>query len=388
MPNGTDKYTLEVLLKGLNKIQDLEKILEKATASTKTMDADFSRMLSKLSEANRKLQKLSTTQKQFSGVTRLTSRGTPETQTRAALARGAIADIRGTEKQLQFAVQNAMAGALKNFTKNIKTQAFLEAAGTRGRIVPGKTAAVVSEQVKAQEFRLLQARAQGSKQLIAQEKQGLIEIKAAQTELLSIKKAGEAVTRKVLTLNQRIKKSLADQVTLKTTKRGVVSVGTLKQERIKLLLKTNQLRIDRELVKTGQQNSATVDRLRRRQTQLLNIQKQLNVQKKTELSLQQRIAQSIQRSTLSQRARAADKSNLAATRSVREELILGDGGASLFKIQAQLLGNFLIMNKVFQLFSFGAQFVLDLDKAFRQLQAITATTETEMLSLSQSLVEV
>lgn len=68
--------------------------------------------------------------------------------------------------------------------------------------------------------------------------------------------------------------------------------------------------------------------------------------------------------------------------------ITGDGGASVFKIQAQLLSNYLVMSKMFELFNFGTQFVLQLDQAFTQLQAITATSATEMEGLKKELIGV
>lgn len=68
--------------------------------------------------------------------------------------------------------------------------------------------------------------------------------------------------------------------------------------------------------------------------------------------------------------------------------VVGDSGASLFKIQAQLGINFLVINKFFQLINFGKTFVVELDKAFTDLQAITATTNSEMVGLSRSLIKV
>lgn len=62
--------------------------------------------------------------------------------------------------------------------------------------------------------------------------------------------------------------------------------------------------------------------------------------------------------------------------------------ASLFKVQAELLVNYTLMNQIFKLFSFGAQFVTQFDQAMTQLQAITQTTDTEMVGFSKSLIEV
>lgn len=61
---------------------------------------------------------------------------------------------------------------------------------------------------------------------------------------------------------------------------------------------------------------------------------------------------------------------------------------SLFKIQAALLGNYLVMGQIFRLFSFGAGFVLEFDKALHDLAAVTDTTDTQMVGLTETLINV
>lgn len=65
-----------------------------------------------------------------------------------------------------------------------------------------------------------------------------------------------------------------------------------------------------------------------------------------------------------------------------------DGGAGLFAIQATLLKNYLLINQVFNLISFGTRFVFELDEAFHQLQAISASTEGTMVGLRDRIMEV
>lgn len=60
----------------------------------------------------------------------------------------------------------------------------------------------------------------------------------------------------------------------------------------------------------------------------------------------------------------------------------------LFRLQAALLGNYVVMGQFFQLFSFGSQFVLEFDKALHDLAAVTNTTDIEMKGLSQRLIDV
>lgn len=78
----------------------------------------------------------------------------------------------------------------------------------------------------------------------------------------------------------------------------------------------------------------------------------------------------------------------AASRQNKVDAITGDGGASLFKIQAALLVNYALMGQIFNLFRFGTRYVVEYDKALRDLQAVTDTTNTEMQGLSKTFLEV
>jgi len=60
----------------------------------------------------------------------------------------------------------------------------------------------------------------------------------------------------------------------------------------------------------------------------------------------------------------------------------------LFKIQAGLLGNYLIMSQIFSLFSFGSRFVVEFDKALQDLAAVADLTDTEMVGLKDTIIDV
>jgi TP901 family phage tail tape measure protein len=75
------------------------------------------------------------------------------------------------------------------------------------------------------------------------------------------------------------------------------------------------------------------------------------------------------------------------TRANREGVLFSDGGASLFKIQARLLLHFQLLQGIFNSFSFMGGFIVELDKAFTQLQAIASATDEEMVKLSSSIVD-
>lgn len=67
---------------------------------------------------------------------------------------------------------------------------------------------------------------------------------------------------------------------------------------------------------------------------------------------------------------------------------LADGGAGLFKIQAQLLANYAAMGLALGALSFAGKFIVDLDREFSQLQAITGTTDQAMQSLEKTIISV
>ena len=76
------------------------------------------------------------------------------------------------------------------------------------------------------------------------------------------------------------------------------------------------------------------------------------------------------------------------TRSIRDATLFGDGGRSLFRIQARLLAHYVVLNQIFSAYQFGVRFVLDFDRALQNLQAITVTSNTNMMALSISLRQV
>ena len=71
-----------------------------------------------------------------------------------------------------------------------------------------------------------------------------------------------------------------------------------------------------------------------------------------------------------------------------EQRLLGDGGASLFKIQTGLLANYTIINGLQNGFRQAIAFTVELDNALRNLQAIVKVTDNGMVSLRESLIKV
>ena len=76
------------------------------------------------------------------------------------------------------------------------------------------------------------------------------------------------------------------------------------------------------------------------------------------------------------------------TRRLRDSTLFGDGGRSLFRIQARLLAHYVLLNQIFSAYQFGVEFVVGFDRALQNLQAITVTSNTNMEQLSLSLRQV
>lgn len=103
-----------------------------------------------------------------------------------------------------------------------------------------------------------------------------------------------------------------------------------------------------------------------------------------ELRTQVRLNESIVRAKT--RIKAATDSQTNPLDSLNRRL--QDGGAGLLKIQAQLLANYAAMGLAFRALSFAGRFVVELDKQFAQLQAITATTDQSMGKLEKTIIGV
>lgn len=168
--------------------------------------------------------------------------------------------------------------------------------------------------------------------------------------------------------------------------RAAREAGDLK-ERARLLIQRQQLRVDLQRQQTIDGRGPLLERELTRLGQIRQITARVLAEEK-QRTAEIRARESISRQTEMNRLRSQDREHLRSINQLRESILFKDGGAFLFRVQAQLLGNYLLLNQLFNLFRFGRQFVIDLDRAFTQLQAITAATDTEMLALESSLIKV
>lgn len=189
--------------------------------------------------------------------------------------------------------------------------------------------------------------------------------------------------RRIIKTDERIA-DLANKITL-AEQRGD------RMEETKLKVKRGELDVERALLRNRGQITEEVERANMRLRAYEKTQSSVLASVKEERKERSRM-DSRDQSIKNNYEKANDKewieSMAAINRAQNRHKLFSDGGAFLFEIQAALLSNYMIMNQVFNLFQFGTTFVMELDQAMTQLQAITATTSTEMEGLEQTLIKV
>ncbi len=88
------------------------------------------------------------------------------------------------------------------------------------------------------------------------------------------------------------------------------------------------------------------------------------------------------------RAHTRDRERQEARREGQREHVLGDAGASLMLIQGALKINYAMLGGVQSIFSGAFDAATKLDSAFRNLQAISASTNAEMATMKVNLINV
>lgn len=146
-----------------------------------------------------------------------------------------------------------------------------------------------------------------------------------------------------------------------------------------------QAKLIAELAKTHYQTKAEINNLSRSELQMAQqVLKHRIREAQTQSEAyhqQQLLNHANQRLRLNPEAQAEGR---AASR----ERVLGDGGASLMAIQAGLMLNYKILGGFQSLFGSAISSAMELDSAFKQLQAISAATNYEMVGLKLNLIDV
>ena len=190
--------------------------------------------------------------------------------------------------------------------------------------------------------------------------------------------------RDILSLSSRIEKTYEkqDRIQMALGLKLGTQAATLRKitDSNELIARIEATKVRRNL-EFGEGNQKAVKAMER---QLAILQEQLVAQQKITAEAAR---------TLAERQRAAnqpakDRESAARSRSMSEQRLLGDGGASLFKIQTGLLANYTIINALQNGFRQAIAFTVELDNALRNLQAIVKVTDNGMVSLRESLIKV
>ena len=110
-----------------------------------------------------------------------------------------------------------------------------------------------------------------------------------------------------------------------------------------------------------------------------------------QLTLDQRALSAEKMSTLEIAKQKAQQDRLNLAKAKFDQANSGPrqrDAAQLFKIQAQLLANYAAMGLALGTLAFAGKFVVELDREFAQLQAITATTDKAMGGLRDTIISV
>lgn len=78
----------------------------------------------------------------------------------------------------------------------------------------------------------------------------------------------------------------------------------------------------------------------------------------------------------------------ALARSQSQEFLFGDGGEQLFATQSRLMAQYAVLGQIQQAFVGLTSAVVDYDKALRNLQAISGSTDSQMKTLSATIIDV
>lgn len=192
-------------------------------------------------------------------------------------------------------------------------------------------------------------------------------------------------------LNDAVK-AVENNRTLRLAETRQTVPGTSADE-MRRQLRAQDLRIAQaEILKTQTQGTA-------RRDANLQLQNELAARQRISIALEKQIAQEkvateqirqqekMAKQIADTKARMANKELQQVQRQSKIDNVVGDGGAALFKIQSQLLVNYALMNAFIGTFQFGVQYVLEFDRALRDLQAITGSTETDLLDLSKAIID-
>ena len=189
---------------------------------------------------------------------------------------------------------------------------------------------------------------------VQKELDALTKLQALKQDNLTLDKQASQITAKALTIQEQLNKNVSQyRIARQAGQSGEVSVVQNQLNRAGLLIDRQRLIVEQARVTSNGQYTTELANQETRLARLMNIQSQL----KNQQANQPRVIKQVDL-------------------------------ASLFKIQAELMVNYTLMNQLFNLFHFGTSYVVEYDKALHDLQAVTKTTDTEAQGLSQTFIDV
>lgn len=174
---------------------------------------------------------------------------------------------------------------------------------------------------------------------------------------------------------------LARSRTLRNNAAEIAKIRTIEEATAKI--RAADLRVgmaiidnDKRKLTTAQQLKASLEarltQLRAEQAQVAQIAKE--EEKRAAAQMKQRMQP------------LTDMANAKRSRQLSEQRVLGDGGASLFRIQTGLLANYAVLNTLQSGFGAAIQGVVEFDNSLRNLQAIVDVTDGNMVELRESIL--
>ncbi|WP_419902133.1 phage tail tape measure protein [Kiloniella sp.] len=352
---GVDEFKrlIDLLNKSSTTIDNVQSKLNKTEAKVFNMLKQTSKSFKDVETAFNKVGNLG--DGNFQKLLKQLKQASPETALRDAAIQGELKKIRTQSKTAQAAITNASVNALKDVVKSVQNELVKELKTARQSIASTDQNRFRAQR-EAQRFRVAEA---GLARPIGF-KGGAAKAKAErnlEAEKQALRELEESHKRNVAAVQKQ--NQLQEKLNDNTRKYRIAREQGLKSERVSLLIARQQINLDR-LRATS--NGKITAEYRKQEKRLIGLKRTLEG-----ITKQER--------TQAQRDGISDR-------------LFDDGGAFLFKVQAQLRFNYLLMNQVFNLMNFGRDFVIQLDKAFYDLQAITNTTNTEMVGLRDSLIDV
>lgn len=362
-------------------------VLTESGADVKNLKQDIADSVKNLNEFNKtwdltrsKVRELNVEMQKFikdfgelgslKSIQTLLSNGGVNTSLRNAQVQGGISKAQATDVAASARELNGIFQTLFNTIKAQANRTILELSTERQSAAAGTDIQTLKSQIAASQLRsgifsqqqsLADSRGQAKEAerlalLVKQEEEDQQLLNAALQQTIALEKQRIKSKTDLLALDQKM-------ALLEAEISAVQGGGGTRAEVAKLEIEKQELIVRKALLESEGVVTAEV---------------------KQQLLLKQQLI------TATKAAAQAEKEAVAQAKKTQQSNTVGNTGrspADLFKIQADLLVNYFLMNQIFKLIGFGTQFVVELDKAFRDLQATVAITDTEMVQLKQVLID-